>query len=352
MTTRVQRRRGTAAEHAAFTGAVGEITVDTTNNRAIVHDGTTAGGIAAAKYSEVVLTASLAAGVAAWFATPSSVNLKAAITDETGSGALVFANSPALVTPALGTPSSGVLTNCTGLPVSTGISGFGTGIAAALGINVGSAGAPVLFNGALGTPSSGTLTNATGLPISTGVSGLGAGVAAFLATPSSANLRSALTDEEGTGAAYFVGGALGTPASATLTNAIGLPVSTGVAGLGTGVATALATNVGSAGAPVVLGGALGTPSSGTLTNATGLPISTGVAGLGANVATALAIAIGAAGAVARLAAQTFLGKQTFNDQIAFSTLPPEYADDAAAATGGLAVGDVYRTGSALKVRAA
>jgi hypothetical protein len=203
MTTRVQRRRGTAAEHAAFTGAVGEITVDTTNNRAIVHDGATAGGHAAAKYAEVVLTASLAAGVAAWFASPTSVNLKAAITDETGSGALVFATSPTLVTPLLGTPTSGVLTNCTGLPVGSGISGFGTGVAAALGVNVGSAGAPVLFNGALGTPSSGTLTNASGLPISTGVSGLGANVAAFLATPSSANLRAALTDETGSGAAVF-----------------------------------------------------------------------------------------------------------------------------------------------------
>jgi hypothetical protein len=55
----------------------------------------------------------------------------------------------------------------------------------------------------LGTPQSGTLTNCTGLPVSTGISGLGAGVATFLATPSSANLRTAVTDETGTGALVF-----------------------------------------------------------------------------------------------------------------------------------------------------
>lgn len=43
-----------------------------------------------------------------------------------------------------------------------GITGLGTGVATALAVNVGSAGAPVLFNGALGTPSSGTVTNLTG----------------------------------------------------------------------------------------------------------------------------------------------------------------------------------------------
>lgn len=62
---------------------------------------------------------------------------------------------------------------------------------------------PVFTTPSLGTPSALTLTNATGLPISTGVSGLGTGVGTFLATPTSANLAAALTDETGTGAAVF-----------------------------------------------------------------------------------------------------------------------------------------------------
>jgi hypothetical protein len=64
---------------------------------------------------------SFGAGVATFLGTPSSANLATAVTDETGSGLLVFATSPTLVTPALGTPSSGTLTNCTGLPLTTGV---------------------------------------------------------------------------------------------------------------------------------------------------------------------------------------------------------------------------------------
>jgi hypothetical protein len=137
------------------------------------------------------------ADLTTWAGVTPGTGVATALAVAVGSAGAVVVNGG-----ALGTPSSGTLTSATGLPISTGVSGLGTGVATALAINTGSAGAPVLVNGALGTPSSGTLTNATGLPVG-GISGLGTGVATFLATPSSANLISAVTDETGSGALVF-----------------------------------------------------------------------------------------------------------------------------------------------------
>ena len=197
----------------------------------------------------------LCGGIATFLAQSTSANLATAISDETGSGSLVFATNPTLSGVTLGAatatsinkvaitrPNIGVATitiedNLTfavsGQNVTLNGSGIGSSVTVpATGTLSTLAGAETLSNKTLsgvtlGTPASGTLTNCTGLPVATGISGLCGGIATFLAQPTSANLITAMSDETGTGALVFantptlVTPNLGTPQTLVGTNITG-----------------------------------------------------------------------------------------------------------------------------------
>ena len=225
------------------------------------------------------------------------------------------------------TATSGAVTVAGTLAVAnggTGIVSFGTGVAGALGQNVSGSGSialttsPVFTTPNLGTPSAVTLTNASGLPLSTGVTGTlpitsgGTGQTTALAAYNALSPMTTLGDMEyegagssalrlaigTTGQVLTVAGGIpswATPASGGVTTisfgSTGLTPSTATSGAvsvagtlavangGTGVTTSTGSGANVlATSPTLVTPVLGTPSSGTLTSCTGLPLSTGVTG--------------------------------------------------------------------------
>lgn len=276
---------GSAGAFITFNGDAGTPSALVGTNITGTASGLTAGVASAVAVGGIT---GLGTGVATFLATPSSANLASAVTDETGSGLLVFGTSPTITTPTL----SGVIT-AAGSVISAPATITLTSNAGTLDITKAYSAVTITANSTLTPSAAGSNGQTCAVYVTNGQAGsltltmdnsgtdyvkvIPAGTSMWVSyvsngtdlvltqgDPASASVASTsrIQLQNPSSGVYFydVVSALGAQLS-------GIPIS-GIASLGTGVATALAVNVGSAGAFVTFNGALGTPSSGTLTNCT------------------------------------------------------------------------------------
>jgi hypothetical protein len=199
----------------------------------------------------------LTSGNLSQFAATTSLQLAGVISDETGSGSLVFANTPTLVTPVLGVATATSVnkvaitapTTSATLTIANGATLTASATATVSGTNTGDNAVNALYSGLVTNAThTGDATGATALTLATVNANVGSFGSATQSVAFTVNAKGLVTAASAT----------------TITPAIG-----SVTGLGTGVGAALVTAIGSAGSPVLNGGALGTPASGVATNLTG-----------------------------------------------------------------------------------